>query len=64
MTFHDIRIVSHVSSEAGLLAARRSSANEWRPQRSGGGKDGTRFRGSDSDAGTAGPDSECSCETG
>ena len=27
-------------------------------------EDGTRFRGSDNDAGTAGPDSECSCETG
>jgi hypothetical protein len=27
-------------------------------------EDGTRFRGSDNDAGTAGTDSECSCETG
>jgi hypothetical protein len=33
------------------------------PKRSGG-EDGTRFRGSENDAGTAGPDSECSCETG
>ncbi len=33
-----------------------------RAKRSEGRKDGTRFRGSDSDAGTAGPDSECSRE--
>jgi hypothetical protein len=37
---------------------------EWMAEAKRRRKDGTRFRGSDNDAGTAGPDSECSCETG
>jgi len=41
-----------------------SRAGEWAAEAKRRRKDGTRFRGSDSDAGTAPPDSERSCETG
>jgi len=41
-----------------------SHTGEWVAEAKRRRKDGTRFRGSDNDAGTAGPDSECSCETG
>ena len=47
-----LRVLSLIGSGNGPAEAQRRR------------EDGTRFRGSDNDAGTAGPDSECSCKTG